>query len=94
MIMKKTIKVEGDYDGTSSKRYYLSVDWDKEKPCAVVIMLSAGKTNGVSFDRSTNYCLENLVRLGYLSMTYSKRHRGNIWTNTRTMAFVRFDTIC
>ena len=68
MIMKKTIKVEGDYDGTSSKRYYLSVDWDKEKPCAVVIMLSAGKTNGVSFDRSTNYCLENLVRLGYGKM--------------------------
>ena len=68
MIIKNSIKVEVDYDDSSSKRYHLSVEWDKEKPSAMVIMLSPSKTNGVSFDRSTNFCIENLVRLGYGKM--------------------------
>ena len=68
MIQKNSIKVEVQYDDTNSKRYYLSVEWNKEKPCALVIMLSPSRTNGISFDRSTNYCIENLVRLGYGKM--------------------------
>ena len=47
------------------QRFYLRIEWDKEKPCAVVIMMMAGYTDGISFDRSTKLCISNLVRLGY-----------------------------
>lgn len=63
--IKNTIKTEVVYDDESKKRYCLRVEWDKTKECACVIMLSAGKTNGISFDHTTNYVLENLIDLNY-----------------------------
>lgn len=68
MITKNTVKTEVDFNDACSKRYYLSVEWSKDKPCAVVIMLSPSRTNGISFDRSTSYCIDNLVRLNYGKM--------------------------
>ena len=63
--IKNTVKTEMVYDTTNEKRYCLHIEWDKPKERACVIMLSAGKTNGISFDHTTNYVLENLVRLNY-----------------------------
>ncbi len=63
MILKNTIRTEVVCE--DEKRYSLKIEWNKDLPCAVVIMLSASQTNGICFDRSTNYCLSNLTRLGY-----------------------------
>ena len=63
MIIKNTIKTELSCE--DGKRFYLRIEWNKELPCAMVIMLMAGYTDGISFDRSTNLCISNLVRLGY-----------------------------
>lgn len=69
MITEKTsIKTEAVYSEDKQKRYSLSIEWDKQKPKAVVIMVSAGQTNGVAFDNSTNLVLLNLVSLGYGSV--------------------------
>lgn len=62
---KTTIKTESIYSDDNKKRYSLSIEWDKQKPKALVIMVAAGTTNGVAFDHSTNYVLENLVTLDY-----------------------------
>ena len=64
-IIKNTIKTEVVYDDECKKRYCLHVEWDKARERACVIMLSAGKTNGISFDHTTNYVLENLIDLNY-----------------------------
>ena len=63
MTQKNTIRTE--VVGNDTNRYLLRIEWDKTAPSALVIMLQASKTNGISFDRSTNYCLSNLTRLGY-----------------------------
>lgn len=67
MTQKSTIRTE--VVGNDTNRYLLKIEWDKTAPSALVIMLQAGKTNGISFDRSTNYCLSNLTRLGYGSVS-------------------------
>ena len=66
--IKNTVKTELMYDDTEKRRYLLHIEWDKEKPKACVIMLSAGATNGISFDHTTNYVLQNLVDLDYGSV--------------------------
>lgn len=63
MLIKNTIKTEVSCE--DNKRYYLRIEWNKDLPCAMVIMLTAGQPDGICFDRSTNLCLSNLVRLGY-----------------------------
>lgn len=62
---KTTIKTESVYSDDKQKRYSLSIEWDKQKKKALVIMVAAGTTNGVAFDHSTNYVLENLVPSDY-----------------------------
>lgn len=62
---KTTIRTESVYSDDSKKRYSLSIEWDKQKKKALVIMVSAGNTNGVAFDNSTNLVLSNLVPLDY-----------------------------
>lgn len=63
MLIKNTIKTEVSCeDGT---RYYLKIEWNKDLPCAMVVMLTAGQPDGICFDRSTNLCLNNLIRFGY-----------------------------
>lgn len=66
MITKKTsIKTESIYSDDRKKRYSLSIEWDKQKKKALVIMVSAGNANGIAFDNSTNLVLSNLVSLDY-----------------------------
>lgn len=69
ITQKTTIKTETVCSEDKTKRYSLSIEWDKSKKKAVVIMISAGQTNGVAFDNSTNLVLSNLVPLGYGSVT-------------------------
>ena len=63
MLIKNTIKTEVSCG--AGKRYYLKIEWNKDLPCAMVIMLTAGQPDGICFDRSTNLCLSNLIRFGY-----------------------------
>lgn len=67
MTQKNTIRTEVKGDDTN--RYLLKIEWKADTPSALVIMLRAGKTNGISFDRSMNYCISNLARLGYGSVS-------------------------
>ena len=63
MLIKNTIKTEVSCE--DGKRYYLKIEWNKDLPCAMVIMLTAGQPDGICFGRSTNLCLSNLIRFGY-----------------------------
>ena len=73
MITKNTVKTEVDFNDACSKRYYLSVEWSKDKPRAVVIMLSPSRTNGISFDRSTSYCIDNLPVFAWSVFLFANR---------------------
>ncbi len=68
IALKSTIKTECIYSDDNQKRYSFSIEWDKQKRKAVVIMVSAGRTDGISFDSSTNLVLSNLVALDYGSV--------------------------
>lgn len=66
MISEKVIlKSSLQYSDDRKKRYVLSVEWDREKKKACIIMLSSGQANGIVFDRSTTHCIENLLLLDY-----------------------------
>lgn len=69
MISEKTIlKSSLQYSDDKTKRYVLSVEWDKDKKKACVVMLSSGQANGIVFDRTTSHCIENLIALDYGSV--------------------------
>lgn len=69
MISEKTIlKSSLQYSDDKTKRYVLSVEWDKDKKKACIIMLSSGQANGFVFDRTTTHCIENLIALDYGSV--------------------------
>ena len=63
--IKNTIKTEMIFDDSNKRRYRLSIEWDKTKKKACVIMLSAGNSSGIYFDRSTNNVIANLVESDY-----------------------------
>lgn len=66
MITEKVIlKSSLQYSDDKRKRYILSVEWDKDRKKACVIMLSSGQANGIVFDRTTTHCIENLIELDY-----------------------------
>lgn len=66
MITEKiSMKTELTYSNDKTKRYCLSIEWDKQKKKAVVIMLCASSANGIALDNSTNLVLSNLATLGY-----------------------------
>ncbi len=69
MITEKVaLRSSLQYSDDKTKRYVLSVEWDKDKKKACVIMLSSGQANGIVFDRSTTHCIENLIELDYGSV--------------------------
>ncbi len=69
MITEKiTLRSSLQYSDDKKKRYVLSVEWDKDKKKACVIMLSSGQANGIVFDRTTTHCVENLIALDYGSV--------------------------
>ena len=69
MITEKVmLKSSLQYSNDKKKRYILSVEWDKDKKKACVIMLSSGQAKGIVFDRTTTHCIENLIKLDYGSV--------------------------
>ena len=66
--IKNNLKSEAVYDDNETRRYSLHLEWQKDLKKACVIMLKAGKTNGVFFDRTTNFVLENLASLDFGSV--------------------------
>ena len=65
LVEKNILKSDLSYSDDKSKRYLLRLEWDKMKKKACVIMFSAGIANGICFDRTTDYVIENLVELDY-----------------------------
>ena len=68
LVEKNILKSSMSYNDDKSKRYLLRLEWDKTKPKACIIMISTGTTNGLYFDRTTNYILENTTTLDYGSV--------------------------
>lgn len=56
------------YNDDKTKRYLLRLEWEKTKPKVCIIMISAGTANGLYFDRTTNYILENAAQLDFGSV--------------------------
>lgn len=67
-VIKTNIKTTSVYSDDNTKRYSMNIEWDREKKKATVIMVSAGASNGISFDHTTTYVIDNLYRLGYGSV--------------------------
>ena len=65
LVEKNILKSDLSYNDDKTKRYLLRLEWDKTKKKACIIMLSAGKSNGLYFDRTTNNVIENLVESDY-----------------------------
>lgn len=68
LVEKSILKSDLSYSDDKSKRYLLHIEWDKTKKKAAIVMLSAGKANGLVFDRTTDNVIENLVELDYGSV--------------------------
>ena len=62
---KNTIRTELLFDNNGESKLKLSVEWDKNKKKACVIMLRFGKGDGIYFDKSTNQCVKNLSSMDY-----------------------------
>lgn len=62
---KNTIRTELLFDNDGESKLKLSVEWDKNKKKACVIMLRFGKGDGIYFDKSTSQCVKNLSSMDY-----------------------------
>lgn len=67
-VEKNILKSDLCYNDDKTKRYLLKIEWDKTKKKACIIMLSAGRANGLFFDRTTSNVVENLVEADYGSV--------------------------
>lgn len=68
MVVKTKINTTLIYSDDSKRRYMMTIEWDKTKDTAAVIMLSAGTSDGIVQDHTTAYTISNLQRLGYGSV--------------------------
>ena len=68
MVVKTKINTTLIYSDDSKRRYMMTIEWDKAKQSAAIIMLSAGTSDGITFDHTTAYTISNLNRLGYGSV--------------------------
>ena len=68
MVVKTKINTMLIYSDDSKRRYMMTIEWDKTKKSAAVIMLSAGTSDGITFDHTTAYAISNLNRLDYGSV--------------------------
>lgn len=68
MVVKTKINTTLIYSDDSKRRYMMTIEWDKTKDTAAVIMLSAGTSDGIVQDHTTAYTISNLNRLGYGSV--------------------------
>lgn len=64
-VEKNILKSSITSDDEKNSRYLLRLEWEKTKKSLCIVMLSAGVTNGICFDRTTNYVLENASSLDY-----------------------------
>ena len=68
MVVKTKVNTTLIYSDDSKRRYMMTIEWDKAKDTAAVIMLSAGTSDGIVQDHTTAYTISNLQRLGYGSV--------------------------
>ena len=82
MVVKTKINNTLIYSDDNKRRYMMTIEWNKVKKSAAVIMLSAGMCDGISFDHTTVYTIANLNRLGYGSVKilnlYSTINNGRV----------------
>ena len=74
MVIKTKVNTTLIYSDDSKRRYMMTIEWDKEKEAAAVIMLSAGTSDGITVDHTTAYAISNLNRLGYGSVKILGKH--------------------
>ena len=65
---KAVIKSEALFSEDRKHRYLLFQEWDKSKPKAAILMITAGLANGVYADLTTMLCKNNTAELGYGAM--------------------------
>ena len=68
LVEKNMLKSDLSYSDDKSKRYMLRLEWEKAKPKMSIIMLSAGSSDGICFDKTTNLVIENALKSGYGSV--------------------------
>lgn len=64
-VIQSNTKIMFEYDESGKKKYLHRIIWDEGKERATVIMLSAGSSEGIYFDRTTCNVLRNLMQLGF-----------------------------
>ena len=64
-VVQSNTKIMFEYDESGRKKYLHRIIWDESKEKATVIMLSAGSSEGIYFDRTTCNVLRNLMQLGF-----------------------------
>ena len=62
---QSSTQITFEYDTDMKKKYLHRIIWDEKKEKATVIMLSAGSSEGIYFDRTTCNVLRNLMNLGF-----------------------------
>ena len=65
---KVSIKSEAIFSEDRKHRYLLFQEWDKSKPKAAILMITAGLANGIYCDLTTMLCKNNAAELGYGAM--------------------------
>lgn len=65
---KVSIKSEAIFSEDRKHRYLLFQEWDKSKPKAAILMITAGLADGVYCDLTTMLCKNNAAELGYGAM--------------------------
>ncbi len=65
---KVTIRSEAVFSEDRRHRYLLFQEWDKSKPKAAIIMITAGMANGIYSDLTTMLCKNNAAELGFGSL--------------------------
>ena len=67
-LVQTSAQISFEYNKDMKKKYLHRITWDEEKEKATVIMLSAGTSQGIYFDRTTCNVLRNLINLGFGSV--------------------------
>jgi hypothetical protein len=63
-VEKATIRVEACFDDSMKHKYYLKKSWDSKADSALVILLSAGRANGITMDITSMLTINNLSAKG------------------------------
>ncbi len=69
ILEENTITSKSSLSDDKNKRYLLNIQWDNAGENLCIVMLSAGRSNGVCNDKTTNLVMKNAVNLGYGSVS-------------------------